>query len=72
MRWIVLTTALGLTACVAPVSTTGLSARLGRSVAALRGALTAYAPQTPGSVGEAGTDAVLGFEAGCSKAGRLS
>lgn len=64
MRFLVLTAALGLTGCVATVSPTGICAGLQRPVADLRGALEAN-PDTPQAVGEAGTDVVLGFEAGC-------
>ena len=65
MRWIILPIALGLTGCSATVSTSGLCAGLSRPVGELRGALVSNAAETPEAVGEAGTDVVLGLEAGC-------
>lgn len=67
MRWIALLAVAGLTACNQPVSNSGLCAGLSRPVTALRGALIANAAQTPEAVGEAGTDVVLGFNAGCAQ-----
>lgn len=64
MRWFVLMAALGLTGCVKPASEPGLCAGLRRPVADLRTGLERH-PETPEDVGEAGTDVVLGFEAGC-------
>ncbi len=65
MRWIALTAALGLTACTAPVESSGLCAGLRRPVVALRTALDRNAAATPEEVGEAATDLVLANEAGC-------
>lgn len=60
MRMLIL---LALTGCTA-VSDSAICAGLARPVAELRAALEAN-PQTPDPVGEAGTDVVLGMEAGC-------
>jgi hypothetical protein len=66
MRLLLLMAALGLTACAKPAPIdSGVCAGLKRPVADLRSALMAN-PQTPQAVGEAGTDTVLGYEAGCS------
>ena len=66
MRLLLLMAVLGLTACTEPVpSKSGICAGLQRPVGDLRKSLEAN-PQTPQAVGEAGTDVVLGFEAGCS------
>jgi len=65
MRWIVLTAALGLTACTAPVEQSGLCAGLRRPVGVLRAALDRHTDTTPDDLGEAATDVVLGAEAGC-------
>ena len=46
------------------VSDSALCAGLDRPVSDLRLGLEAH-PETPQAVGEAGTDVVLGFEAGC-------
>lgn len=64
MRWIILMAALGTSGCVATVSQPGICAGLKRPVADLRAGLERH-PDTPQAVGEAGTDVVLGFEAGC-------
>lgn len=66
MRCIILLTALGLSACAAPVSAPAICAGLARPVADLRQALEHH-PETPDPVGEAGVDVVLGFEAGCPR-----
>lgn len=66
MRWLILTAALGLTACAAPAppSEPAICAGLKDRVAAHRAALERH-PETPQPVGETGADVVLGFEAGC-------
>lgn len=66
LRSIGLLLAIGLTGCAEIVSPIGVCGGLARPVAELRGALEAH-PETPGAVGEAGTDVVLGYEAGCNK-----
>ena len=65
MRWMLMSIAIGLTGCTAPVTETGLCRGLDGPVADLRGALVANVTDTPETVGEAGTRVVLGFEAGC-------
>lgn len=57
--------AIGVSACAGP-STTDPGLCLGQraDVARLRAALEAHA-DTPDAVGEAATDVVIGFEAGC-------
>lgn len=67
MRWIVPMVALGLTGCGETVSGIGVCGGLERPVAGLRSALEGNAAETPEAVGEAATDVVLGFEAGCVK-----
>jgi hypothetical protein len=64
MRYLLIVIALGLTGCVRPAPDSAVCAGLDRPVADLRRALVAH-PATPEPVGEAGTDVVLGFEAGC-------
>ena len=64
MRFLFLMAAAGLTACAEPVSTSGLCAGMRGTMTGLRGALEAH-PETPQPVGEYGTSAVLGMEAGC-------
>lgn len=54
---------LALAGCTS-VSDSAICAGLKRPVAELRAALEAN-PQTPDPVGEAGTDVLLGMEAGC-------
>jgi hypothetical protein len=66
MRLLLLMAVLGLTGCAVPVSDSAICAGLDRPVSELRGALIAN-PDTPELVGEAGTDVVLGFEAGCGQ-----
>lgn len=67
MRWSVPALALaGMTAC-APIPASveaGLCIGLGPHVSALERALLAH-PETPQPVGEAGTDVVIGYDAGC-------
>ncbi len=53
-----------MTGCVAVTSEPGLCAGLRAPVDALERALLAH-PSTPDPVGEAGTDVVIGFNAGC-------
>lgn len=65
MRLALLMAACGLTACAPRVSDSALCAGLNRPVIELRTGLEAH-PETPQAVGEAGTDVVLGFEAGCA------
>ena len=55
---------LGVSGCLGSVSDSALCAGLDRPVSDLRLGLEAH-PETPQAVGEAGTDVVLGFEAGC-------
>jgi hypothetical protein len=64
MHWIVLTAALGVSACAVTADTSGICQGLVLPVASLRLALEAH-DATPAAVGEAATDVVLGFEAGC-------
>lgn len=65
MRLLLLTAALGLTGCAMPVSDSAICVGLDRPVTLLRSSLESH-PETPQAVGEAGTDVVLGFEAGCA------
>lgn len=55
---------LGLTACAPAANDAGICAGLSATTAELRAALEAH-PETPDAVGEAGTDVVIGLEAGC-------
>lgn len=64
MRYLLIVTVFGLTACVRPAPDSAVCAGLNRPVSELRRGLEAH-PETPQAVGEAGTDVVLGFEAGC-------
>lgn len=64
MRYLLIVIALGTTGCVRPVSDSAVCAGLAVPVSDLRRGLEAH-PDTPQAVGEAGTDVVLGFEAGC-------
>lgn len=67
MRKIVLAmlAAIGVSACAGPSATDpGLCLGQRADVARLRAALEAHA-DTPDAVGEAATDVVIGFEAGC-------
>ncbi|GHE88373.1 hypothetical protein GCM10016455_05630 [Aliiroseovarius zhejiangensis] len=57
-------TLIGVTGCATRASEPGLCAGLRPHVAALSDALAAH-PNTPDPVGEAGTDVVIGFGAGC-------
>lgn len=66
MRLMLIVIALGTTACKMTVPDSAVCAGLGRPVADLRRGLEAH-PETPQAVGEAGTDVVLGFEAGCAR-----
>lgn len=61
---LLLVAAIGMTGCVGTASDAGLCLGLRSDVAALRQALLAH-PETPAPVGEAGTDVVIGFQAGC-------
>lgn len=63
-RYLLIPIVLGLTGCVEPVSEPAICAGLNAPVTELRAALIAN-PQTPEPVGEAGTDVVLGYNAGC-------
>jgi hypothetical protein len=65
-RILALVALAGLTGCVKPISDTGVCLGLARDVAALRAALVRH-PETPDAVGEAGTDVVIGFGAGCRR-----
>ncbi len=65
MRLMHILPVLGMTSCLGNVSEPGICAGLDRPVAELRRGLEAH-PETPQAVGEAGTDVVLGFEAGCN------
>lgn len=58
---------LGLSACSAPTSDAAFctSPEFKGAVGDLREGLEAH-PETPQAVGEAGTDVVLGYEAGCT------
>ena len=64
MRYLILISVIGLTGCSTNVSDSAICAGLNRPVSDLRNALESH-PDTPEPVGEAGTDVVLGFEAGC-------
>lgn len=55
-----------MTACVTTPSEPGLCIGLRNDVAALRTALLDN-PETPDAVGEAGTEVVIGFQAGCGR-----
>lgn len=64
-QMLVVVATLGMTGCVETrTSGSGLCAGLTAPVDALEAALLAH-PETPDAVGEAGTDAVIGFNAGC-------
>ncbi len=58
--------ALGMTGCVSAPSKPGLCAGLRAPINALEAALLAH-PETHDAAGEAGTDAVIGFKAGCAE-----
>lgn len=67
MRWrpLALLAALGMTACQpTPDIEPGVCVGLRPHVSALERALLAH-PETPQPVGEAGTDTVIAFDAGC-------
>lgn len=64
MRYLLIVIALGTTACSPRAIDSAVCAGLDRPVSDLRSALLGN-PQTPQAVGEAGTDVVIGFEAGC-------
>lgn len=66
MRHLLIVIALGTTGCSMPVSDSALCAGLKRPMSELRAGLEAH-PETPDAVGEPGTDAVKGFEAGCAR-----
>lgn len=63
---LLLAAAVGISACAARGSAedSALCLGLGRDARALHAALLAH-PQTPQAVGEAGTDLVIAFAAGC-------
>ena len=64
LKSLAVTAVLGMTGCVAGTSEAGLCAGLRAPVDALERALLAH-PATADEVGEAGTDVVIGFNAGC-------
>ena len=64
LRLLALAALLGATGCVSTTTSEGLCLGLGPPGAALERALLAH-PETPDAVGEAGTDVVIGFDAGC-------
>lgn len=66
MRLLIILSVIGLTGCAERATTSGLCIGLRPSVADLRSALLDN-PQTPEAVGEAGTDVVIGFNAGCAQ-----
>lgn len=55
-----------MTGCVSAPSKPGLCAGLRAPINALEAALLAH-PETHDAAGEAGTDAVIGFKAGCAE-----
>lgn len=63
---LLLVAALGMTGCAATTNDAGVCLGLRGDVSALRTALLAH-PETPEAVGQAGTDVVIGFRAGCGK-----
>lgn len=66
LKILAVTAALGMTGCVGTgTSDSGLCAGLRGSVNALEAGLLAH-PETPDAVGEAGTDVVIGYNAGCA------
>lgn len=70
MRYLLIAIAAGMTGCTEAARNDGaICAGLTRPVADLRRGLEAH-PETPRAVGEAGTDVVIGFEAGCAGAAR--
>lgn len=56
---------IGTSACLKPpTESAGVCEGLSGAVAGLEASLLAH-PETPPAVGEAGTDVVIGFNAGC-------
>lgn len=69
MRYLVIVICLGMSACAKSESAgkgIALCDGLRRPVDALERGLLAH-PETPTAVGEAGTDVVVGFVAGCNR-----
>ena len=68
LNLLMLAALLGLSACV-KTQTDGMCAALRPYEARARAALLTNATQTPAAVGEAVTDLLIGYRAGCGRAG---